>query len=80
MKNGQIASCSRDGSVKIWDPKSGKNIRTIKAHTEFVYTITQLRDGSLASGSADNLIKLWDPKKGELITTLVGHHFPVRAL
>ena len=73
MNNGYLASGSYDNTIKIWDTNTGNEIRTLKAHTDYVRSLVVLNNGYLASGSYDNTIKIWDTNTGNEIRTLKGH-------
>ncbi|MBS1988096.1 hypothetical protein JST56_03830, partial [Candidatus Dependentiae bacterium] len=60
LDDGQLASGSGDGTIKLWDLDTNRCIATLKGHTGWVFCITQLDDGRLASGSSDKTIKMWD--------------------
>ena len=65
-----LASGSRDTTIKLWDVKTGKLIRTIEDSGSIV-SISFSPDGkTLASGSGDHTIKLWNVNTGEEIKTL----------
>jgi len=49
-----LASGSADHTVKLWDPVSGKLLRTLEGHQRSVYAWRLITGGTLASGSADN--------------------------
>ncbi len=59
-KDGKIlASGSRDNSVKIWDVKSGKKIKTLKGHSNTILSVAFDNTGkTLASGSEDESVKI----------------------
>ena len=64
--DGRLLSSSDDGSIRFWI--DGKCLRTIKAHSQPVWTVAMSHDGSLiASGSVDNTVKLWDSNTGSQI-------------
>ena len=55
-----IASGSEDGTIKIWDGKTGQQIGNLVGHLKYINSVTFSRDGkSLASGSSDNTIRIW---------------------
>ncbi len=62
-------SGSYDNTIKIWDLKSGRCLKTIQAHNGYIYSLQLLPSGDLISGSglpsgtvntAENTIKIWD--------------------
>jgi WD40 repeat protein len=57
-----IAAAGGDGSLKVWDGKTGKTIRTIpNAHDRYASSVAFHPDGDhLASVGADRLVKVWD--------------------
>ena len=72
--SGDIVSSSGDTTIKLWNRKTGKVIRTLEGHDDSVTSVSFSPDGqTLASGSADNTIKLWDLQTGKVIRTLIGH-------
>ncbi|MBW4620286.1 MAG: hypothetical protein KME17_13145 [Cyanosarcina radialis HA8281-LM2] len=55
-----LASGSRDGSIKIWNLSTGKEIRTLTGHSDLVWPVAISPDGrTLVSGSDDKTIKIW---------------------
>ncbi|MCL1463820.1 WD40 repeat domain-containing protein [Argonema galeatum A003/A1] len=65
-----LASGSRDTTIKLWDVKTGKLIRTIE-HSGSIVSLSFSPDGkTLASGGGDNTIKLWNVNTGQEIKTL----------
>ena len=73
-QNQILASCSADGSIKIWQVGCCESLRTLRAHSGGVYSVAFSSDGKiLVSGGADKTINLWDCYTGELLNTLKGH-------
>lgn len=55
-----IVSASRDGTIKVWDVKSGICIKTIAGHNETVCCVSFSSDGHfILSASDDGIIKIW---------------------
>jgi WD40 repeat protein len=60
-----LASASLDGTVKLWDVASGKELRTISGHTNAVSDVAFSQDGKyLATGSWDRTARIWDVTSG----------------
>jgi WD40 repeat protein len=56
-----VASESEDGTIKLWDAKTGKEQAILQEHIGGVFSVAYSPDGkTLASGKADQTIKLWD--------------------
>ncbi len=75
-KKGKLASGSADGTVAVWDPKTGSLlVSSEKLHTDIVWSVAWSPDGkSFASGSRDNSIIMWDASTGNPIgKPLIGH-------
>jgi small GTP-binding protein len=76
-----LASGSNDNTIKLWDVKNAKLIRSLEGHSDSVRSVVFSPDGNiLASGSNDNTIKLWDVKNAKLIRSLEGHSNSVRSV
>jgi WD40 repeat protein len=81
LKGQLLASCSDDGTLKLWDRKRGECLRTLWGHHGWVQSLTVSPDGNrLASGSHDRTIKLWDWRSGECLQTLEGHIHRVKTV
>ncbi|KAJ4375903.1 hypothetical protein N0V83_001181 [Neocucurbitaria cava] len=70
---------SYDATVKVWDIKTGQEIRTLTGHTQGIRCL-QFDDSKLITGSLDNTMKVWNWRTGELIRTLPGHSHGVIGL
>jgi WD40 repeat protein len=55
-----LAAGTRDGTIVLWDPKSGASRGTFAAHAALVARLAYAPDGrTLASATFDGMIKLW---------------------
>ena len=68
-----LASSSADGTARIWDTSTWKQVEVLK-HGTNVFGVAFTPDGSrLACACANNLIRLWDMKTFKLVGELDGH-------
>jgi WD40 repeat protein len=52
---------------------SGKELKTLTGHTNWVQAVAITSDGQLAiSASRDNTLKVWDLSSGEVVTSFSG--------
>ena len=73
-----LATAGADGTARLWDPATGKHLRTLTGHDRSVLAVAFSPDGRLlATASADAAARLWDPATGEHRRTLTGHAAPV---
>jgi WD40 repeat protein len=57
----RLASAGNDGTVRIWDLKTGQEVLTLRGHQGFVYDLAFSPDGhQLVSASRDGTVKIWD--------------------
>jgi len=69
----RIVSGSSDGTIKIWDAETGRELRTLFAgHTSSVKSVVYSPDGKRILSASDKMIKIWDAETGRELRTL-GH-------
>ena len=55
-----LASGSRDRTIKLWNPHTGKLLHTLTGHANAVNSVAISPDGqTIVSGSVDKTIKIW---------------------
>ena len=62
-----VVTGSEDTTVKVWDAKIGKLIRTLKGHTNQVITVAIA--GSIVVSISKDAVKVWNANTGALIQT-----------
>ena len=69
----RVVSASDDGTLKVWDLESGREMRTLQGHADWVNAVALTPDGHRAvSASIDNTLKVWDLESGSLIASFTG--------
>ncbi len=73
---------SRTGEVKIWQPGTGKLMRTLSdVHTDSVYAVRFSPDGvRLATGAGDRMVHLFELASGARVGRFEGHTHHVMGL
>jgi WD40 repeat protein len=60
-----LASGSKDGTIKIWDPARDRAARAFHGHPSIVLCVAFSPTGDrVASGSVDGTLKIWNPRTG----------------
>lgn len=76
-----VASGSADNTIRLWDVASGRELRALVGHTNWIKSLALSRSGEvLASGSNDHTAKLWNVSSGRELFTLSGHSNSVEVL
>jgi hypothetical protein len=70
----RAVSASFDTTLKVWDLRSGRELRTLEGHSGAVTGVALTPDGKCAvSASFDTTLKVWDLESGWPLCTLEGH-------
>ncbi|GAB2864049.1 hypothetical protein GCM10027176_77450 [Actinoallomurus bryophytorum] len=67
-----LASAGADGTLRIWDPVTARQVRVLHGHAGAVDAVVEV-DGVLVSSGRDGTVRTWDPVTGERLRTLTGH-------
>ncbi|MBX7104103.1 MAG: serine/threonine protein kinase [Gemmataceae bacterium] len=60
----RIATGSHDGTVRVWDGKSGQLIATLRGHTGPVYSVAWSPDGRRLISAGSGMVRHWDARRG----------------
>jgi WD40 repeat protein len=66
----RLAATGGDGTVKMWDAKSGQEIRSFQAHTRGAHAVRFNPDGTWLATAASREVKLWDSGTGQELRTI----------
>lgn len=82
LADGQtLATSSWDRTVRLWESRSGKLLKTFRAHTGAVNSLAISNDGSqLFSASSDHSIMRWSLETGITDKTYLGHDADVTSV
>jgi WD40 repeat protein len=76
-----LSSASWDGTIKLWETKSWRELRTLAGHGWGVYKAVFSPDSKqLASASRDGTVKIWDLATGANTRTLVADSLAVKSV
>ncbi|KAF8835470.1 WD40 repeat-like protein [Paxillus ammoniavirescens] len=76
----KLVSGSRDGTLRIWDRKTGA-VEVLKGHTNAVWDVDVSRDGKMViSGGSDETVRIWNGETGETMHVFKGHERLVRSV
>lgn len=68
-----LVTASEDATLKLWDPETGVEIRTLRGHTNIVTSLALSSDGTrIASASLDHTLRVWDAATGQTVAVFRG--------
>ena len=70
LPNGNLISCSKDKTIKVWNVGQELCSKTLIGHAESVDGIILLDNDNLASASNDKLIKILNLETGDCIVRM----------
>jgi WD40 repeat protein len=75
LANGQLASGSYDGTIKLWDLNSGECLKILSRDSKYLSALNISADHLAASYK--NIIKVWDVNSGKCFQTLTKLSFEI---
>jgi tricorn protease-like protein len=64
-----LASGCDDGTIRLWDPANGQELRTIAGDSGALYSVTFSPDGKMLASASWYRVDLWDVTNGQKIRT-----------
>jgi WD40 repeat protein len=78
-----IASCSEDGTIQVWEARTGKKSQDFVYQgptNSAIYEVSWSPDGTkIVSAHGDSFVYIWDALSGNRMLTYQGHRGPVYA-
>ncbi|MEM9271541.1 MAG: NACHT domain-containing protein [Cyanobacteria bacterium P01_F01_bin.143] len=76
-----LATGHIDGTVRIWEGATGRELFTLRGHDDFVRSIAWRPDGkAIASTSSDETIKIWNLETGKSTNFLTNHYSAITSV
>ncbi|KAF8664544.1 hypothetical protein HU200_054726 [Digitaria exilis] len=81
-----LCSASDDRTLRVWaaaaDPGADRCVRTLKGHTNFVFSanFNPQTSSQIASGGFDCTVRIWDVKSGRCTRAINAHSEPVTSV
>lgn len=73
----KLATASKDGTARLWDAQTGRELATLRGHVGDVNTVEFSPDGALvATAGDDRTVRLWNVSPPKVLSTCVAdpHH------
>ncbi|HZQ74666.1 MAG TPA: caspase family protein [Burkholderiales bacterium] len=75
----RLASASQDGTLKLWDVASGREIQTLVGHQGTVTAVAWTAEGVISAGR-DRTLRTWDAAHGTPVASVLAHESVILAV
>ncbi len=76
-----LAAGSNDGMVRLWDVRTGVDLREFRGHQGAVWSVAFSPQGDrILSGSEDKTVRVWESATGREVGQLLGHESDINSL
>ncbi|MEO0374983.1 MAG: NB-ARC domain-containing protein, partial [Cyanobacteria bacterium P01_A01_bin.17] len=77
----ELVSGGGDQTIKIWNVQTGRCLKTLSGHRNWIWSIVYSPDGSLlVSGGEDQTVRIWNSQTGHCVKSLTGYANAMRAV
>ncbi len=76
----RAASGGKDGTLRLWDAATGRQVRLLADGAETWRTVAWSPDGKWIAAGGDADVTLWDAASGDVVGRLKGHTAQIRGL
>ena len=77
---GVTSQPSGNGTIRIWEPATGREVVTIRGQPGVIYSAALSPDGRRVASTLGADLKIWDVESGQEVLTLTGHKGMVHGL
>jgi RNA polymerase sigma factor (sigma-70 family) len=67
-----LATAGGDRTIRLWDPRTGRELHTLPTGEGHVAAVRFTPDGKLLAAIVGSAVRLWDPATGKVVRDLTG--------
>ncbi|MBU6399292.1 MAG: hypothetical protein KGS61_03155, partial [Verrucomicrobia bacterium] len=80
LEGNELVSGSRDGTVRVWDLETGKQVRELKQGGPVTAVAVRPDGGRFAAAGLNKVVRLWNANDGQLVAELTGERHAQEAV